>query len=355
MKSKHIKWIGFAVLLITVAAIIVVNIIMSGRPDQAMLKGYLGGEKIGIFEDEEIGNYIKKTYGLTLNYQKAGSYDMMSLDHSKVNYLFPASQSAFEYYKTLHGKTPKNDIIYNTPLVIYSRTKIVEALQKEGIVFERNGVFYLYMDKLADLMLEGKTWADVGLPELYGSVLVDTTDPASSNSGNMFAALLANTINGGNPVNQSDLATVVPKMQTIYSKYGFMETSSADMFNQFLKKGPGANPLVAAYENQLLEFAVNEPKIWEAIKDDIVIIYPIPTMWSSHVYIALDEVGERGMRALADPKVQELSWLKHGFRAGAKSAQETGRFNVAGVAPEISAVTQMPTETVLNQLIARIR
>ena len=32
--------------------------------------------------------------------------------------------------------------------------------------------------------------------------------------------------------------------------------------------------MIAGYENQLLEFAVENPEDWEQLKDDIVLIYP---------------------------------------------------------------------------------
>ena len=47
------------------------------------------------------------------------------------------------------------------------------------------------------IITEERSWKEIGLPELYGNVSIDTTDPAKSNSGNMFAGLLANTLNGG--------------------------------------------------------------------------------------------------------------------------------------------------------------
>ena len=51
--------------------------------------------------------------------------------------------------------------------------------------------------------------------------------------------------------------------------------------------------MIAGYESQLLEFAVANPQDWEKIKGDIVMVYPTPTVWSSHVYIALDENGKK--------------------------------------------------------------
>ena len=83
-----------------------------------------------------------------------------------------------------------------------------------------------------------------------------------------------------------------------------MESSSSDLFDQFLKTGMGAKPLIAGYESQLLEFAVQEPETWEQIKGDIVLVYPTPTVWSSHVFVALDKAGAQGIDALLDEEVQ---------------------------------------------------
>ena len=119
----------------------------------------------------------------------------------------------------------------------------------------------------------GTTWADLGLPELYGTVAVNTTDPVRSNSGNMFAGLLANVLCGG-VADADSVEAVLPRLKAIFEKLGYMEASSSDLFDQFLKTGMGAKPMIAGYENQLLEFAVENPEDWEQLKDDIVLIYP---------------------------------------------------------------------------------
>ena len=102
---------------------------------------------------------------------------------------------------------------------------------------------------------------------------------------------------------ESNLAEILPRLQNIFQKLGYMESSSSDLFDQFLKTGMGAKPLIAGYENQLLEFAVENPDTWEQIKGDIVMMYPTPTVWSSHGYIALDEAGTAGIDALLDEDI----------------------------------------------------
>ena len=145
------------------------------------------------------------------------------------------------------------------------------------------------------------------------------------------------------------------RLQALFQKLGYMESSSSDLFDQFLKTGMGAKPLIAGYESQLLEFAVQEPETWEQIQGDIVLVYPTPTVWSSHVFIALDEAGAQGIDALLDEEVQRLAWENHGFRTGVYDAPtETAQFGVEGVAEEVTQVAPMPSAPVMEAIIAAL-
>ena len=212
--------------------------------------------------------------------------------------------------------------------------------------------YYADMEKLTDMLLSGTQWADIGLSELYGSVTVDTTDPVKSNSGNMFAALLANVLNGGNTVDEESAEKVLPDLQAIFAALGYMETSSADLFSQFLRMGIGARPIIAGYESQLLEFAAQNPEDYAAMADDVVMVYPSPTVWSTHVYIALDEAGAAGIDALLDEEIQRLAWEKHGFRtSGYGTIAEAGGGAVPGVAEEIIRVTNVPDYPAMKKIM----
>ena len=67
----------------------------------------------------------------------------------------------------------------------------------------------MHMAGLVAEIEAGTAWADLGLPELYGTVAVSTTDPVRSNSGNMFAGLLANVLCGG-VADADSVETVLP-------------------------------------------------------------------------------------------------------------------------------------------------
>lgn len=271
------------------------------------------------------------------------------------DYLFPSSQLALELFNKNGRSAADDEIVLNTPIVLYSRQLVVDALKKEGIVTEEGDVNYVDMVKLADLMKAKKTWADIGLNQLNGRVLVSTTDPNQSNSGNMFLGLLANSLNGNKPIDQADLGQIKPILKEIYQALGIMQTSSSDMFNQFLRLGVGAYPIVAGYESQLLEFSKSQESVYNQVKDDIMILYPKPTVWSSHVFIALNDEAKVAIEALLDEDVQKLAWKEHGFRTIVAGTGDSGEFKVPGIAKEVTQIMQMPQIDIMLELMKTIK
>jgi len=346
------KFIG-AVILIVVILCAAGYYFYGKASDVTAINGYLGGEKIGIMEDKQIADILAKKYHIYFEYSRAGSLDMVTADQTGRDYLFPSSRTALEYYKEQHGEPVSEEIIFNTPIVLYSHKAIAEAFMKDGTVTFSDGVYYADMKKLTDKITGGVSWADAGMPELYGNVSVDTTDPVRSNSGNMFAALLTNVLCGGKTADEESVREIMPQLKEIFADLGYMETSSSDLFNQFIRTGIGAKPIIAGYENQLLEFAAENPEQYKKIDDDIVIIYPTPTLWSTHIYIALDETGKQGASALCDEKIQQLAWEKHGFRTSGCDISSDG-ISVSGIAPELNAVINMPDYKVMKLIIEEL-
>ena len=314
------------------------------------VSGYIGGEKAGFLEDEEVLEILRKDYGLEVDYSKAGSLDMMTADLTGRNYLLPSSSIALEYYEELHGSPKQSEIILNTPIVLYTHKIVLEAFEQQGMITKDEDVNYVDMNKLLELIRTDTKWTDIGVPELYGSVSVDTTDPAKSNSGNMFAALLADVLNGGQTLTPESVDEVLPELQAIFGKLGYMETSSADLFSQFLRMGVGATPIAAGYESQIIEYAQMEPEAYEEIKDDVVVLYPAPTVWSAHVLIAMDESGQTLLEGLQNEKIQELAWKKHGFRTGSAGIAQ-GEAKASGIADSVTQVAQVPSYEVMRRII----
>ena len=58
------------------------------------------------------------------------------------------------------------------------------------------------------------------------------------------------------------------------------------------------------------------PKSRELIQNSVCVLYPEPTVWSSHPVISLTAQGDRLIEAMLDEQIQKLAWSEHGFRSG---------------------------------------
>jgi len=144
--------------LIIVAAVILTAIgasVLKTRTAVTELSGYVGGEKIGFLEDEDVQKVLRKKYGLSLDYSKAGSLDMVTADKEGRDYLWPSSQTALELYKSEVGKPVRSDIIFSTPIVIYTHKEIARALEKVGIVSQKDGVYSVDLKGLIGMVEDG--------------------------------------------------------------------------------------------------------------------------------------------------------------------------------------------------------
>ncbi|MGI6003455.1 MAG: hypothetical protein ACOX74_07530 [Lachnospiraceae bacterium] len=350
MKSKII---GLFILLAAIAVGCVYYFGFASKPETVTINGYLGGEKTGLFEDEEFTSLMEKNYNLKIDYSKAGSLDMISADQTDCDYLFPSSQVALEMYRAQYGSPKRSEIIFNTPIVFYTHKAVADAFAQQGLIVDLgDGVKGVDMKALVQMIMEDKQWSDIGLSQLYGPVRIATTDPVRSNSGNMFAGLTANVMTESGLADESNVDAVLPDLKNFFEKSGYMESSSGDLFSQFLRTGIGAKPIIVGYESQILEFAAENPDDWASLKDDIEILYPVPTVWSSHPFIALDDDGAKAIDALLSDEVQQLAWTKHGFRTGVSGTEaDISQFDVDGVPAVVQQVVSMPDAATMQKII----
>ena len=358
MKLPKGKIIGLACVL---AAVLVVGGVMLWRQAQpepteqaapTQVTGYLGGEKISLFDDEEFKS-LAADAGLDISYRKAGSLAMMEAPTDGMDYLFPSSQAAVEYGHEQGVTTESEQIVLNSPIVVYTYRDVADALVGSGIMAKEGDVYTLDVAAAVNAMLADKTWADVGYADGYGQFRIDSTDPAESNSGNEWAALVANALAGGQPATVDTVNRDADAIRKIFSKSGWMETSSEDSFSQFLTLGEGSKPMMVGYESQVLDLAVNEPDLYQQVADNLVIAYTTPTVWSTHVLMALDERGDQLRDFLMSDAVQKLAWEKHGFRGASQLGTDSAtRFGVTGVAERVPAAVELPNAAAMQQLIS---
>ena len=84
-----------------------------------------------------------------------------------------------------------------------------------------------------------------------------------------------------------------------------------------------------------------------------MLLYPVPTVYSSHPIISLSEKADRLIPALTDPDLQELAWGDHGFR-GPLGRIGRGGPKVSGIAVAIESITPMPDASVMTALLDRL-
>lgn len=360
MKPSKNKIVGLVALLAVVLVLggsqVVYSTMQATKRDSApkpaqTVTGYLGGEKISLFDDPEFTRLLGEQ-GMKIDYRKAGSLDMMTSDRKGMDFLFPSSKAAVEYGKSKHVDVSKADTVFNSPIVLYTYRTVADSLCQSGLVSKYGDTYRMDMSKAVQAMLDGKSWSDVGYSQGYGQFHIDSTDPAKSNSGNMYAALLATVLNDGQPATVESIARDGDSIKRIFAKSGWMETSSEDSFSQFLTLGVGSKPMMVGYESQLLDFAANNADSFQQIKDNVVMVYPTPTLWSSHVLVPLDSKGERLLKILKSKSVQQLAWKSHGFRsANFLGSDSISRFHVSSAVEQVTAVTELPDARAMTTLI----
>jgi hypothetical protein len=365
MTNRNLTLVRSLIVLafIAVVLIVVVPPLLNqiNPPELATVTCVIGSEKDDFLSNPAVQGILADRYGLRVSYSKMGSIEQVQMAPGSLDCLWPSNTSALEIFKVRHPEEfdqgiARSEIIFNSPIVLYSWGPVVDALLAQGRIRQTaEGVYSIDTAALSEAIItERPTWADLGIGSLYGTINVVTTDPTRSNSGNMFYALLANMLAGGDVATLADMDQVLPQLRTYYQRQGYMEESSGILFDQFVKEGMGARPIIANYESLLIEFSLANPGAIDLIRDEIRILYPEPTVWSSHPIIARSPAGNALLEALMDPDLQRIAWEQHGFRSGLAGVDnDLGVLEITGLPEDINLVMPLPNaEAMLAMLDA---
>ena len=300
---------------------------------------------------ESVGLGNGDATGLTIRSEGASKYDA----------LFTSDQRFYDYYRlspnTEAGEADRYAVLegsltLNTPIVIYSWGPIVDALIKEQIVTKgEDGVYYITdMVKLMNYILEGKKWSDIGLPNLYGTINISSTDPVTSSPGATYYGLLL-AILSENHITDENLEGNLAKLKEFYLESGYMNNTPADLFESYLKTGMGGRPMIVDYEKSIIDFANSNPTGFESVKNDIRVLYPSPTIWNSHCLAIFSEDGKLLYKAMDDKEIQDIAFNKYGFRTGVTGGvYDVSSLGLALPKSITSTVTSLKMDT-YNKLI----
>ena len=311
------------------------------------VEGYLGWEKKRFFQDEEVQAILADEYGLDVGISKKGSIEMVTEPTNGQDYLFPSNRIATELYRSRTGTG--SETVFFSPIVVYTWDSLVDDLQTAGLVEVRDGIHYIDTNKLVTSIEAGTTWQEAGGRQLQGPIKVHSTNPVKSSSGNLFSALVFSAMTEQYPPSTSNVTPeTTERLQEFFRNMGLLESSSSDLFEKFLTLGRSSYPLTVGYESQLIELLNAETPG----ADQIVPLYPEPTVWAEHGFIALNDEGQALEEALINnERLGEIAWEKYGLR---RIGQSTGiaRYESNGIAPELGQVSDLPKVEVMEAITA---
>jgi hypothetical protein len=319
------------------------------------VRGLIGSEKEAFFKDPQVIEALRKR-GLEAHVEKAASRQIAtSYDLSQYDFAFPAGVPAAEKMRREQEGSRSYDVFF-TPMTVASWKPIAQLLEDHGIAYGQGEYYTLDMARLLEVMEEGKRWNELEGNTAYPvnkSILVTSTDVRKSNSAAMYLALASFVANDNNIVqSEAEVNRVMPLMESLFLKQGYVEYSSAVPFENYLIMGMGKTPMVMIYEAQFLYQAATPDG---NLMPEMVLMYPEPTIFSKHILISLSEGGERLGEVLQDdPDLRRLA-IEHGFRNNEVAYfQEFAERHQLAVPQAIVNVVEPPSYEVLESMIQRI-
>lgn len=359
--------IGGAILLLALIAVAVVPSLMkppagpvaTAQPTTVTpvtVNCYVGSEKQPLLDDPEIQKLMVQKFQLTVTYKTKGSLDMAFLPNDQlagVDCLWPSNISASMLFAGAHPDYKGTTVpVLFSPLGIYATIEARDTLVKAGYAEKRGSQYFIIKmnDLVQNAILKSQTWPNLGAPTLKGPVKIQSTDAGRSNSGNLLFNLYANILGGDayTPVSldKLDLAT----LKHLKELQGLQFGGSEDAFNNWYAQNGFGAPLLAGYENQILEKSVVDPQgVQSKYSKGIYLMYPEPSVQAVHVIIPLTPTAQRLIEAMKDPDIQALAWKKHGFRSLTGMPNNPADFKLVSV-PDNVVTADLPGIDVIKKI-----
>jgi len=331
--------------------------IVPGASELTVVSGVIGSEKKPFFDDPDV-KAIFAEEGLSVEVVTAGSRQIAtSVDLTDVDFVFPSSSPAAEMIKR---ETQASTVYapFYSPMAIATFKPIVTLLESAGIASkDASGTWHLDMKAYIAAVAAGTRWSDLpGADVAYPSsrsVLISSTDIRQSNSAAMYLSMASYVANDDTIVSSpAAQAAVIDQMASLFLEQGFSASSSDAPFEDYLSQGIGSKPMVMVYEAQFLGRAMSGDG---AITDDMVLMYPGPTVYSKHTVVPLTDAGKTVGQLLAtDPRLAKLAAL-YGFRPADVSVfNEQLKAHKLDVPPLPVDVVEPPSYETLESMIDEI-
>jgi len=350
-----------AVLLVVgVVAAIGVGTNWFGLVNQTVaVSGVIGSEKRPFFEDPQV-QAIFADNGYEVSIETAGSRQIATeaLAEASYDFAFPSSAPAAAKINAEQEVIGTYDPFYS-PMVLATFAPIAGLLTEAEVVSQANGVYSFDMSAYLELVKNDTRWTD--LPgntdgSIYPAdreILITSTDVRRSNSAAMYLSIVSYVENGGRVVTTAaEEQAVLTILQRIFLDQGFSASSSEGPFNDYLTLGLGKAPIVLAYESQFLDRQIRNDG---SIRDDMVLMYPSPTVLSEHTLLSLTPNGDAVGRLLVENPELQRKLAEYGFRVPDRSVFDSV-LTEKGVAvpPDVVDTVDTPSYETLERLIVEL-
>jgi hypothetical protein len=355
--------VGGVILAVLLAVGVVVAIGLGtnwfGQTNQTVtVRGVIGSEKKPFFDDPRVAKILKDN-GYVVSVDTAGSRQIATeaLAKDTYDFAFPSSTPAAD--KIAADKKPIGRYkTFYSPMVVASFKPIAELLAANGVATATaDGTYSFDMQAYLDLVDKQTRWTD--LPgntdgKVYKAnreILITSTDVRKSNSAAMYMSIISYLANGGQIVNgASQEAAVLPVLKRIFLDQGYVQSSSEGPFEDYISQGIGKGPLVMAYESQFLAAEINK-----TVSDDMVLMYPSPTVLSQHTLLSLTDAGDGvGKLLTTNPELQKLM-AEYGFRVpDRKVFSDVLTEKQVTVPPDVTDTVETPSFETIESLITAL-
>ena len=329
-----------------------------GLREQVNLRGFIGGEKEALMANPQLLDLLRRSQGITPESIVAGSVEQCrepALLRQEPKFLWPASEVLVDLAKASGVAVRRDAVVLRSPIVFYSWEPIATALVASGYAQVDRGITFVDTDRIIAALVANRTWAELGVSQLSGHARIKSTDPGRSSSGLHFAGMVANSLCGDVATAQA-LAPHRPDIVSVFARMGYKTHSSAKLFEDYLAGGMGGTPIAVGYENQLVEWILQDPARWQSVQGSApqrpVTLYPRPTVFSTHAFMSLSADADRMLTALSTPQAQSIAWRDHGFRSSLGAAGAETNAAVAGRMPtSLTQVLPLPEASVLLSIL----
>ncbi len=361
MRGSRVIGVILAVgLALGVAALVVLPRLGSDEPTLTTVRALVGSEKQPLLTDPDTTAALKRA-GYRLLVDTAGSREIATArDLTGYDLVFPADSPQADRIRH-DRKITASYVPFYSPMAIATFRPILGLLEAAGVAHAKGDTVMFDMRTYLDLVAHETRWSQLPGNTVYPtekSILISSTDVRTSNSAALYLAITSYVANGNRVV--TDAATgerMADLAAPLFLRQGYLEASSQEPFEDFLTIGMGKTPMVMIYEAQFLARVISKDP---AIRPDMVLMYPSPTIYAKHTVVPLTPAGDAVGRLLTeDPELQRLA-ARFGFRTASgvvDPAQGSG--GSAGgqpgtSSPQLADVVEPPSLEILEMMIKRI-